>query len=158
MTIAVSALVPGDWFQDTEIIQGNVLAATVFAKGDVVFNDTTDDTWKQAGTGATAKVFGVAVEASASTSAAKKIRIAVAGQVVVIADGAIGAHNRVKVSGATAGQVVEALEAGTPDAFNTIVGQYYGNADANMRNGVTIPAAADNDKIIIKLGLGGGGF
>jgi len=155
MTIAVSAMEPGSWFQDTEIIQGNVLAATVFASGDVVFNDPADDTWKIAAANSTAKQYGVAVQASAATSAVKKISIAVAGQVVVTADGAIGPHNRVKPA-PTAGQVVEAVEA--TDLFNSIVGVYYGKADANMRNGTQIAAAADGDPIIIKLGLGGGGF
>jgi len=148
-----TAAVPGAFHTDAEIQQVPVLAATTFAAGDVVFLDAvTDDTFKAATTGMTLKRFGVAVEASTTTAAAKKIRIAIAGHVVVRAQGAIAPSNRVKV-GTTTGRVAEAVEA--TDAATTIVGTYVGKADGNERDGVTIPAAADGDPIWIRLGLGG---
>lgn len=152
MVIQTAAMVPGSFHTDAEIIQGNVLAATAFAAGDVVMADPADDTFKQAGAGATLKRWGVAVEASLATSAVKKIRVAVAGHVVTRAQGAIAPHNRVVV-GSTAGRVAEAAEATV--VANNIVGTYIGKADGNERDGVAVTAAADGDPIWIRLGIGG---
>jgi hypothetical protein len=152
MVLTTAAMQPGSFHNDAEIIQGNVLAATTFAAGDVVMVDPTDNTFKQAGAGATLKRWGIAVEASTATAAAKKIRVAVSGHVVARAQGGIDPHNRVIV-GSTAGRVAEATE-GTVVA-NNIVGTYIGKADGNERDGVTVTAAVDGDPVWIRLGIGG---
>jgi len=145
----------GDFHVDATLIQGNCLDTTVFAKGDVVFLDPTDDTWKQALTTTTAKRFGVAFDAAASTpGAAKRPRVIVHGHAIVVAGGAIGPHNRVKPGG-TNGRVIEFVEA--TDAFNTVVGTYAGPASnsevpaTERAGGSQILAAATNDKIWVEL-------
>ncbi len=148
-------MVAGEMLEDTVVDQVPVLAATVFAKGDVIFMDAGDDTWKVAAANSTAKKYAVALDASAATAANKKIRAAVGGHTTVIADGAIGPMNRVKPA-PTAGQVVEAAEA--TDLFNSIVGTYVGHSEGNNRDGVTVTAAANDEVIIIELGLNGGRF
>lgn len=147
-----TAAVPGAFHTDAEIQQMNVLAATTFSAGDVVMVDPADDTAKQAGAGATLKRWGVAVEAKAATSGNEKRRVAIAGHVVVRAQGAIAPHNRVVV-GSTAGRVAEAAEATV--VANNIVGTYVGKGDGNERDGVTVAAAADGDPIWVRLGIGG---
>lgn len=152
MPLTTAAMLPGSFHNDAEIQQMNVLAATTFAAGDVVMVDPADDTAKQAGASATLKRWGVAVEAAVATAAVKKIRVAVAGNVVVRAQGAIAPHNRVIV-GTTAGRVAEAAEATV--VANNIVGTYIGKADGNERDGVQVTAAADGDPIWVRLGIGG---
>lgn len=151
MVLTSYAATAGDWFQDAEINQVNKSAVAI-AKGDVIGLVTATDDFTVAAAGATLRRFAVATKAAAAADT--KVEAVVAGHVCVTADGAIGPHNRVKVSGATAGQVVEAAEA--TDAFNTIVGTYIGKpASGNERDGVTVAAAADNDVIVIRLGIGG---
>jgi|SRR5262245_28844108 len=138
----------GDWYQDAKINQVNKSAVAI-AKGDVIGLVVATDDFTTAATGASTRRFAVAVEAAAASDT--KVRAATGGMVNVTADGAIGAGNKVKVSAATAGQVIEAVEGS--DAYNTIVGTYIGKpGSGNERDGVTTAAAADNDIIVIDLG------
>ena len=151
MVLTSAAMVPGAYFQDAEINQLNKSAVAI-VMGRVLMNDTADDNFKVATASATAKRFAVSTKDAAAADT--KVEAAVSGHVAILAGGAIGPGNRVKVA-ATPDKVVEAVE-GT-DAFNTILGIYVGKSTGNERDGVTITAAADGDPIIVKLGLGGGG-
>lgn len=149
MVVATYAAVAGDYFQDAEISSVNKSAVAI-TKGDVIGLVVATDDFATAVTASATRRFGVAVQDAAAS--ATKVLACVKGKVCVTADGAIAPHNKVKVSAATAGQVIEAVEAS--DAFNTIVGTYVGKpAGANERDGLVLTAAADGDIIIVDVGM-----
>lgn len=151
MVLTSAVAVAGSPLQDAEIAQLNKSAVAI-AKGDVLTLDAADDNFKTAPAGGVATRYAVAI--FAATAAATKVVAAVKGHVTVVADGAIAPGNPVKVSGATAGQVVEA---GTPAAvadINAILGYYAGKANNNERDGLSLAACVDGDVIVINLNGG----
>jgi hypothetical protein len=138
----------GDFYHDALINQVQKSSVAI-AKGDVIGLVTATDDFATAAANATARRFAVATEAAATGTT--KVSAVTQGHVNVKADGAIGPGNRVKAA-PTAGQVVEFIE-GT-DAYNSVVGTYVGHpASGNERDGVTQTAAADDEIIIIRVGL-----
>lgn len=121
------------------------------AKGDVLEYVPASDAYRTAAVGSQAGIYAVAVKPA--LSADTTVEAVSSGVVTVTADGAIGYGGAVKVSGATAGQVVESTISGaTPDAYNFIVGKYIGKVGDNERNGMaTFPDAADGDIILVDL-------
>ncbi len=165
MVIQTAAAREGSYHTDAEINQVRKAtgAGTDFAIGLVVYHDAADDNFKTAPTANAFAPFGVVVNKQPATTDVK-FDAAVSGHVVVVADGTIAPGNYVQVSGTTAGRVVEYLATGAPSAatatteFRRIVGRYIGKADGNERDGIAQTNAVANDRIWIKLGLGGGGF
>lgn len=114
----------------TTITKGNVCELN--ASGDLIVSPTTQTDNIQ---------HFVALETidnSAGSAGDLEAPVAVRGHfVTVIADGAIRAGEQVKVSGATAGQVVEATH-GTDDK-NLIVGVYWGKEGGTIAKGSSTP-------------------
>jgi len=125
------------------------IAGAPIAKGAVIEYVAASDAWRTAAAGSVTSIYAVAVKPA--LTADTKVEAISSGAVTVRADGAIGVGAPVKVSAATAGEVQESALTGTPDAFSTVVGQYMGKVGANIRNGMTVTNAADNDVIIIDL-------
>lgn len=136
--------------QSEPVLLAKVTGAAI-AKGDVLEYVPGSDAYRTAATGSQAGLFAVATKAAIDT--ATEVEAVTSGPVSVIADGAIGYGAAVKVSAATAGQVIEATVSGaTPDAYNFVVGTYMGKGGDNIRNGKGgFPDAADGDVIIIDL-------
>lgn len=147
MVILTAAAVAGAYMQDAEIAQLNKSAVAI-TKGKVLYLDTADDNFKLAPTSGVSTRYAVCVKDALSTDT--KVEAAVKGHVFVTADGAIGPHNPVKVSGATAGEVIEGANTAVAD-MNAIVGAYEGKVNNNVRDGLSLAAAADGDVILINL-------
>jgi hypothetical protein len=128
--------------------QVNKVAATALAKGVVVVLNTTNDNYEIAPASALA-AGSYFVTAKAAAAADTKVLVVKKGPVCVTSDGAIGPHNFVTKSTATAGQVVE----GTASAAG-IIGRYIGKANNNEHDGGVVTAAADGDLIWIDLNGG----
>lgn len=159
MVINTAAMTAGEPLQDAKIEQLAVAAADTFVKGNLVYFDITTDTWKVTPASAVSGTFGVAMEDAVTESAAKKVRIQVAGRVTVIADGAIKFGNKVTNATATAGQVINYDPVGdATDIVDKFVGWYDGKEQGSSRDGVTVTDAADNQVIIITLRGKGGSY
>lgn len=156
MVINTAALEAGQFFQDTDIIQGEVTNTDVFAKGNLLYHDPATSTWKVTPASAVRGDFGVALEAATSTTANKKIRIAVGGRATVIADGAIEFGDPVTNSATTAGQVVVFVAAASTTDIDKVVGWFSGYETGSDKDGL-IPADAANDSVIIITLRGRGG-
>lgn len=152
MVLSSAADYPGNYHlsqAEPEFLPKTTGAA--IARGDVLEYVPASDAYRTAATSSQAGIYAVAVKDAASADTS--VEAVVSGIVTVTADGAIGYGGMVKVSGATAGQVVEATVSGaTPDAYTFVVGRYMGKVGDNVRNGKGgFPDAADNDVIIIDL-------
>src|SRR5687768_12864305 len=142
MVIASFAPVAGDYQDDAKIRVLNASTAAI-AKGDVVFIDPADNDAKTAPTAAKSPSgFGVCVEAKPVTGAVDRARVAVAGTINVVADGTITPGRMVKVSGSTAGRVIEYVRTTMAGATNAdvllvaderqvVVGKYVGKLETN---------------------------
>lgn len=148
MVLTTAAVVPGAWMQDAVIAQLNKSAVAI-TKGKVLYLDPADDNFKLAPVNGVSTRYAVAVKDA--LAADTKVEACVEGHVFVTADGAIGPHNPVKVSGATAGEVVEGANTAIADV-NAIVGHYAGKVNNNERDGLSLAACADGDVILIRVG------
>jgi hypothetical protein len=132
--------------QGSVIIQAEKGVAAGITKGDIVA--LTSNKWVTAAVSASAP-FGLAVVRSRLTA---DVDVTVGrGNLIgyTVADGAINPNQPLKISAATAGQVIAAT-IGT-DAYDKIVGIYL--AKENEGDGFTMPtAAADADTIRFQLG------
>jgi len=137
---------PGYYMPQAEPVLLAKTAAAI-AKGDVLEYVAASDNFRTAATSSVSSRYAVATKPALAADAT--VEAVASGPVTVTADGAIGKYAMVKVSTATAGQVVEAAPA--TDAFGTVVGVYVGKVGANERNGVAFANAADGDVIIIDL-------
>jgi hypothetical protein len=156
---AVAPMTAGEPLQDAKIEYGLVAAADTFVKGNLVYFDKATDTWKVTPASAVSGDFGVAMDAAAAASAAKKVRIQTGGRVTVVADGAIKFGNRVTNATATAGQVINYDPVGdATDIVDKAVGWYSGKETGSDRDSATVADAADGDVIIITLRGRGGSY
>jgi hypothetical protein len=147
VTITTYASVAGDYMQTATIGQVNKVSGTAITKGDILYLNTSDNTFTPTTNAiTTAERFAVAVEAAATTDT--KVRAAIAGDVFVQAEGVINPHRMVICSSTDAKKVKESD--GSPSE-GALVGWYVGKADANERDGVALAACADDDIILIKL-------
>lgn len=153
MVLTAAAVVPGSYMQDAEIEQLNKSAVAI-ARGTVLYYDPADDSFKLAPVNGVSSKYAVCVKDA--LAADTKVLAATKGRVVVTADGVIAPHAPVKVSGTTAGQVVEQGATALVADLNAIVGSYEGKVNNNTRDGLSLAACADGDPIIINLkgGLG----
>jgi len=150
MVITIAAAFAGSPEPEAKIGSLAKTTGAAITKGQVVEYVAGSDAVRTAAAGSTNSRYAVAVKDAAA--AATKVDAVTKGPVTVIADGVIGPHAAVMVSGATAGQVVEAT-IGTA-APNSIVGYYIGKPSANERNGVAFGPAADGDVIIVDVNGG----
>jgi hypothetical protein len=148
MVLSQAADFAGNYNPQSEPVLYPKTTGAAIAKGDVIEYVPASDAYRTAAAGSVNTLYAVAVKDAASADTT--VEAVSSGPVSVIADGAIGYGAAVMVSGATAGQVVEATIGTT--ATGSIVGIYMGKVSDNIRNGKGgFPDAADDDVIIIDL-------
>lgn len=150
MVLSTAVAVAGSPLNGAELAQLNKSAVAI-EKGKVLYYDPADDNFKLAPAGGVSTRYAVCVKSA--LAADTKVLAAVKGPVLVVADGTIGAGAPCKVSGTTAGEVVEGANTAVADQ-NALIGYNAGKSSNNERDGLSQAGVVDGDIFILNLSGG----